>query len=214
MIGRRVAYFSAGDLFTTATVAGCSVTGSGSSSPSVSSTVSTDPSQTLSFPFELDATPYMASPCDVLSPELLESRGYPADGKELEETGPGGQGLVDLTDPSCSWGAENATHAQVVTVALSDHASEGIEAAWERVRERHRSGVLQLWEELDVNGYPTAYYALRDNRDRGDCAMMIAVSRSDLVTVSAGPYMNDPGQACSDVLDFVADSIGYLNEGA
>jgi hypothetical protein len=211
---RRIVCSTAVFLLSGAALAGCSGTEAGQPSPVTAASGSVEPSESLSFPAELDVTPYMARPCDVLSSEVLESRGYSAAGEELGETGEIGQGLVDLTGPTCSWRADNTTHAQVVSVALIEPASEGVDAIWGRVRERHRSGVMQLWEEVDVGGYPAAYYGVRDNRGRGDCSMMIAVSASALVTLHAGPYMDNPEQACSDANDFVADLLGNLEGGA
>ncbi len=211
---RRVIILSAAALISIS-VAGCADTEPGEALPNGNSSQSSAaPSNSLSFPSELDVGSYMDRPCDVLSPELLESRGYPIEGQKLEETGPAGQRLSELTGPSCSWGAKETTHAQVLSVSLIDQPSRGSEAVLNGVRERHRSGVLQLWEEVEVAGYPAAYYGLRDNRDRGDCAMMVAVSGTAIVTVNAGPYMDDPRQACVDVDEFVADLIGNLQKGA
>ncbi len=215
MILRRVFVLGLSLSAVTASVAcsaeesGTATTGSTQASTSTSSVA-----QELSIPAELPLSGLIAEPCNVLPESTLSSYGYDSVGTELSEARDLGRDLEDLSGPTCGWNAEDDAGSQVLSVTLVEREAGHAVGAFETARSHHQDEVLQLWEETTVSGYPAAYWGVRDNRDRGDCSVLVAVSDKAVFSVMTSYYFDDPNRACGDAEELAENIIRKLEEGA
>ncbi len=195
-------------------VTGCAGQEPGTATPVDSSATGSPSRESLSFPEELELSNFAERPCDALSDAVLEESGYAAKGTNLDDSGELGQNLTELSGPTCGWMAAENIDSRVLSVTLIDRPSGHTAKALQTARNHHSDGVLELWEEISIAGYPAAYWGIRDNRDRGDCAVLVAVSESSLFSVVASYYFDSPQRACSDAEKIAVDLIENLKEGA
>lgn len=188
---------------------GTAIAGSAQTSTGSSSMV-----QELPISENLSISDLLAEPCSLLSESMLNVYGYDSVGVELGEVSDLGRDLENLSGPTCGWSAEENADSQVLSVTLIDRESEHASRAFETAREHHQNEILELWEETTVSGYPAAYWGIRDNRDRGDCSVLVAISDKALFSVAASYYFDDPQRACVDAEKIAEDILRKLEEGA
>ncbi|TLW91912.1 DUF3558 domain-containing protein [Saccharomonospora piscinae] len=213
MTTRRVAITIA--FLGVATSAGaCSNVESGTPSAHDSAAPSGTTSSAVAIPQQLDLQSYTSDPCALLPEQLLSSLRYAPEG---DVTLPGdesfSQEVAGMSGPYCGWKSEEGAARTLTLTLLTSEFTQG-ENVFSRARELHSQGALTLWEELDVSEYPAAYWGIQDNRQRGDCALLVAVSDQDFLAVSADMYLEEPESACLDVESVTKSAIDNLREGS
>ncbi|MEY7972726.1 DUF3558 domain-containing protein [Saccharomonospora xinjiangensis] len=194
-------------------VAGCSAAEDGTATGGVATLPAVASSDVVTVPENLDLGQYLEEPCSALNPEVLKSHGYSAEGLDVADTGKTGQGIAELSGPSCGWSPSDELDTRLLTITLTA-LSSAQEDILKGPKKYHSQGLIELWEETTVSGYPGGYWGIRDKRSRGDCSIVVAVSNDSMFTVNANSYWEQPDRACSDVKDFAVDLIENLKEGA
>lgn len=188
-------------------VAACSNTEAGSPSAVESSSASAETSSSMPIPEQLDVEPFLSRPCDVVPSSTLQSLGYETEGDErLPGSDSVEQEVAGLTGPYCGWYAAGG-ESKVLTVTLLPSESTQGKDVLEYVQGLHSEGLLQLWEETSVSGYPAAYWGVQDNRSRGDCSLMAVLSEGAFFSVSASLYLDHPEDACVHADEVAQDVV-------
>ncbi|PRX49061.1 uncharacterized protein DUF3558 [Prauserella shujinwangii] len=158
---------------------------------------------------ELDATPYLTKPCELVPDTTLESLGFALPGEPLSAEN---ESTADLVGPSCGWWLKpgNTLLSVGIQTGNREHGVGGLRG----LRGGYERGQYAYWESTNIGGYPAAYYDIDDERQEGRCRLAVGIADDLTFSVSAGVYENEPQQACSTVEKVATDVIGTLKRGA
>ena len=153
--------------------------GSSSSSSNGETDLPSDGAPAVTDP--LDTTAFEQDPCQMLTDSQIEQAG-------LIPPGEPGEGA---TAASCAWRNRTTNSSARVQFEVATH--RGLSAAYQA----NDNSEYDLWEELPgIAGYPAVIADIRDNRAKGDCA--IIVGTSDEVTFDLAVTLS-------------ADKVGQVN---
>lgn len=120
----------------------------------------------------LDASRFLADPCSVLTAAQLAAFGVSTPGR------PDTEGAIATTvGPLCTWTADTEIPSTI-----------GV--AWQSGNENGLSDIYRMrdergyFEEATVEGHPAVFSSGLDNRDGGDCTIVVGLS--DTLTFTAG----------------------------
>lgn len=170
-----------------------------------SSVQSSSASPRYSIDEPLDVTPFLGSPCQLVSPGVLKKFDYqPEDG---DENLPESDEMAAEGGPYCDWqGGDEGT----LSVAIDSGNTERGLGGLENMRTLHEQGRFNLWEETTVSGYPAAYVDMQDKRSEGNCSLSVGVADDMTFSVNASFYYENPEEACRVVDEVAADVIQNL----
>lgn len=155
----------------------------------------------------LDVAPFLSSPCELVSEELLVEMGYSASGRPRL---PGEDTTADVTGPYCGWSGEDDSRG--LTVSIQSGNEQRGTGGLGSLRRAYEDGRFAYWEEVEVGGYPAAYLDLVDRRATGGCGIAVGVAEDMSFSVSVDDYVDQPGEVCTVVTEFAADVIRSLKQ--
>nr|WP_247648762.1 DUF3558 domain-containing protein [Saccharomonospora xinjiangensis] len=197
-------------LLATVLVVGCSSSVSGT--PQVGQVGSSKP-VTNGVPRELDLEPFLDRPCEIVPNESLDSIGYSNAGKVYSpESGSLDGQVAGMTGPSCGYRPKDDAQSHVLTVTLLGRSFTKGQDVLENGRRLHAEGEFELWEETSISGYSAAYWGLLDNRNMGDCSLMMKVASDAVVGISSSFYLENPSDACIHVETVAKEIVLSLSE--
>ncbi|EHR59340.1 DUF3558 domain-containing protein [Saccharomonospora cyanea] len=180
---------------------GATATPSLSPGPSLPATSSTVPDVPRVEP-PLNVDSFLAQPCTSLTDDQVTE--YLGENTEQEDKTERSSG------PSCSWysGLRSNAHISVTYPRLTD---EGLTAIY-----RNRDKTAYFTELSPVDGYPAIATGTTDNRDEGECLVIVGTSASDYMNIDM--YLGDgsvgkvdPCEAAHEVATTVIGNIRATN---
>ncbi|CAM3022251.1 DUF3558 domain-containing protein [Saccharomonospora xinjiangensis] len=117
-----------------------------------------------------------------------------------------------MTGPSCGYRPKDDAQSHVLTVTLLGRSFTKGQDVLENGRRLHAEGEFELWEETSISGYSAAYWGLLDNRNMGDCSLMMKVASDAVVGISSSFYLENPSDACIHVETVAKEIVLSLSE--
>jgi hypothetical protein len=163
----------------TLALAGCSHSTTGSAAPVASSAGA--PASSATAP-ALDPEPYRSKPCDLLPAGLPASLGYhqPPTSDTTSQT------ATLVAGPACSWLMPTEPKMIQVQVLIKNRDANlpGLAKTFLQLQR----GLIAYADPTEVSGYEAAFADLTDERARGNCALVVAVSADEAVNARASGY--------------------------
>jgi hypothetical protein len=163
----------------TLALAGCSHSTPGSAAPVASSAGA--PASTATLP-ALDPEPYRSKPCDLLPANLPASLGY----HQAPIVDTTSQVATLLAGPGCSWLMPTEPKSIQVQVLIKNRDANLPGLA--KTFLQHQRGLIAYADPTEVSGYQAAFADVTDERPRGNCALLVAVSPDEAVNARASGY--------------------------
>ncbi|WP_431876889.1 DUF3558 family protein [Amycolatopsis sacchari] len=185
-------------------LAGCSQPTSGAPTPDGSPSAAAPSSSGLP---ALSAEPYRSKPCELLPATLPSSLGY-SQAPTAETTG---DRATYVTGQTCSWNMAGASKAiQVQIFPENQNAdSPGLTSTFSKFEK----GLIAYADRTTVSGYDAVYADLTDERPRGNCPLLVAVSATETVGTRATGYSNAQ-EACDLAKQLAEAAVKTLQGGS
>ncbi|MFF5987795.1 DUF3558 domain-containing protein [Prauserella flavalba] len=155
----------------------------------------------------LDPAGYLDKPCDLLPSDFMHGLGYTEPGQPQED-----KSLVELTGPACGWNDRGKGETVVVAVQTGNQrdGAGGLQGLYDA----YKAGQFEYWEPTTVDDYPAAFSDNYDARESGSCRIVVGIADDLSFSASAGPYSDEPGQACPVAEQVAGAVIDTLKGGA
>ncbi|MTD52771.1 DUF3558 family protein [Amycolatopsis pithecellobii] len=160
-------------------LAGCSQTTAGTPTGTTASETSSSSGSAMP---ALDPEPYRDKPCELLSADLPRSLGYTAPGTADISS----RVSTLFTGQGCAWISGAKTIQIQILLKNQDPNLPGITKTF---LQRDR-GVLAYADPTEASGYQAAFADLTDERARGNCAVIVALSSDESAVTRASGYNN------------------------
>lgn len=141
----------------------------------------------------LDATRFLAQPCELLTPTQLATFGVTRPGMPDVDSR-----LAKQVGPSCLWHADPRTNSSI-GVGFTLGNPNGLSDIY-RVRKRYAYFVEDV-----VDGYPAVFHDIDDGRESGVCNISVGIS--DTLMFGASEQGGRKGQASCDRVKQVASAV-------
>ncbi|PXY33808.1 DUF3558 domain-containing protein [Prauserella flavalba] len=157
----------------------------------------------------LDASAYLDRPCDLVPQNVMDGLSYTEPGNALtaEENS-----TAALSGPGCGWNVRGRGQSVVVGIQTGNQ-QDGI-GGLQGIYDAYQDGQFEYYEPTTVGDYPAAFSDISDKRDRGSCAMYVGIADDLTYSVYAGPYTDDPDEACPVAEQVAGAVIDTLKGGA
>ncbi len=158
----------------------------------------------------LDPSAYLDDPCRLVPQETVAGLGY-SDGGEVRDAED--DAGAALAGPGCLWEVSTGIRAiqLIIQTGARDDGNGGLRGGYE-VYEEYDG--FAYWEPTTVADHPAAFVDVRDQRDRGDCGMMVGLADDLSFFVTARGYAGEPDAACQDAETVAGQVIETLKGGA
>lgn len=181
-------------VFVSSALAACSGENPGTPSPATgaasspgTSSVPADPNvPKVSAPLDVPAT-FLTEPCTVVAQADLSALGYTDAGNPG-----GGASGSEGSNPSCGWsmaGQGKGNGLQVLIGTGNREKGTGGLAGFYQAKETGRMKFVAPGPEVD--GYPTVFYGLSDERSEGNCTMAVGIADDLAVGTLAKSYQGE-----------------------
>jgi Protein of unknown function (DUF3558) len=185
---------------------GCSDTQAGTPAPAPSTTSTANPNASgnrgaprVTSP--LDATRFLAKPCDVLTPAQLETLGLPLSGKADVDSA-----FASFAGPGCQW--LNSDRPTAVGVALRSTNKNGLSDTYS-VPERWAKG---YFIPTEVDGYPAVFNDSGDYRGQGTCQITVGITDTLAFSVEEQGRLKEKScDRAKQVASMVIQTIMFLS---
>lgn len=150
----------------------------------------------------LDATPFLAQPCAVLTATQLSTFGITKPGKP-ETTGP----LAEKAGPMCTW-RNDVEPSFGFDVGFLTGNKNGLADTYRGGEEAFPG----YFEPTTVDGYPAVFNDVVEHRDQGVCNLTVGIS--DTLTFRTSPTSTALGrQTCDEAVKVARAVIATLKAG-
>lgn len=142
-------------------------------------------------PDPLDASDYLDEPCDLLSSSFADELGFKESGAPRDTEDDDGAAAAG---PGCEWNLSDdidSIHIQIQT-SNRDRGAGGMAGSYSM----HNAGQFDYRIPVAVSEYLAAFADRNDNRDNGECGMLIGIRDGVTFSAISGPIDGDTQKAC------------------
>jgi hypothetical protein len=148
----------------------CSAGEAGAPSPTTESTQngSPPPKDVPVVENPLDPTEYLDHPCDLLPESFIKEHDLRSPGD------PHDRAQIELAGPGCGW-KPNSTGGAIqiiIETANRDAGTGGLQGSYDAFQR----GQFDYWDPTSVSHYPAALPQISDDRDRGECNLVVGIA--------------------------------------